>query len=280
MKVKYTLISAVISGALLAGAPAQAEDPISDLLEGWSGSAGLGAVITAGNSDTRNISGSASVTKTKGVWNHTAFGSTYSAENNDVETANRFDLGYKLDRQINEVMYGFGRLRYDSDDYGNIDGRFSGVAGVGRNFLDDGKQTLSGEIGLGAHSTEYLSLDPSASVQSVDAAGVQQFDPVTNLPIFDATADALTSLDDSGAIVYGGLKYSNILSDLVTFNSVFNFEAADSNTYTVWDNSLGIKVSDRISLSLGLLSRNNTDIVGPAGETTDTATRISFVYGI
>lgn len=270
MKTRFTLISTIVTAAMLAGGPVSAQ---TDLLEGWSGSASLGALFTSGNSDTSNINGSASVSKQMNEWRHTAFGSTYSAENNDVESANRFDLGYKLDRQFNDTMYGFGRLRYDSDDYGNIDGRFSGVVGVGKRLLDDGKQSLSGEIGIGAHKTEYLALN--GAVDPTDPDAVDE----NGLPIVNVDAPN-GSLEDDGAVLYGGLNYSNILSDALTFNSVFSFEAADSNTLTVWDNSLNVSVSDRVSLSLGLLTRNNSDITGLLGENTDTATRISVVYGI
>ncbi len=277
MKTKNVFLTTAISGAVIFGAPALAQD---GLLEGWSGSASLGAVITNGNSDSRNITGSASVVKQQDLWRHTAFGSTYKAENNDIETADRFDLGYKLDRQFTDIFYGFGRLRYDTDDFGNIEDRVSGIVGVGRTFIDDGKQGLRGEIGIGGHSTNYISLDPSANDPTLDATGAQIFDPVTNLPVFNATPDALDSLDDSGAVLYGGLNYTNILNEIVTFYSVFSFEIAESNTYTTWDNSLAVKLSDNISLSLGILNRNNTDIVGPLGSNNDTATRISFVYGI
>jgi len=274
MKTKLSVISTVVSGALLIGGPAMAQ---TDLLEGWSGSASLGALFTAGNSDTSNVSGSASVTKQIDEWRHTAFGSTYSAENNDIETANRFDLGYKIDRQFNDVMYGFGRLRFDSDDYGNIDNRYSGVIGVGRNLLDDGKQSLKGELGIGMTDTKFLSLTPvlNDDPNLVDAAGfaVPVGDPVPG-------QESLTSLDADSGLLYGGLNYSNILNEMLTFNSVFTFEAGDENTYTTWDNSLNVSVADNISLSLGLLNRSNSDIVGPRGEKTDTATRISIVYGI
>lgn len=271
MNVKHTLVSAVLTGALVAGTPALAQDGV---LDGWSGSAGFGAVITAGNSDTSNISGSASVSKQVDVWRHTAFGSTYKAETDGEKSADRFELGYKLDRQINDVMYGFGRLRYDSDPtFGNIDGRFSGVVGVGRKLLDDGKQTLDGEIGIGAHSTEYAGLEITEETST-------EIDPVTNLPVVTVPSVSGLTGDDSGAVLYGGLNYSNKLNDMVSFNSNFSFEAADSNTLTVWDNAFGIKLSDRISLSLGLLNRSNSDIVGSGGSKTDTATRLSFVYGI
>lgn len=224
-------------------------DMSDSLSDSWSGSAGFGAVATAGNSDTRNVAGTINVSKRSDIWRHNAFGSIFNAEANGTESANRFDLGYKLDREINEILYGFGRLRYDSDDYGNIDGRFSGIVGVGRTFIDTGKVSFNGEAGIGAHQTDY------------------------NTPVNGNDSD-------DGAVFYLGLNYSNMISENLTFNSVFNAELADSNTYTVWDNSLSFRVSDRISLNLGLLSRANSDIEGPEGSKTDTATRWSINYGI
>lgn len=215
----------------------------------WSGSAGFGAVITGGNSDTQNLAGSINVSRRDDIWRHNAFGSLYKAESNDVESANRFDLGYKLDRDINELMYGFGRLRFDSDDFGNIDGRLTGIAGVGRTFINTGRVVFNGEAGIGGHQTDYL-------------------EPVDG------------ELDADGAVFYLGLNYANQITETLTFNSVFNAELADSNTYTVWDNSLGFQVSDRVSLNLGLLSRANSDIVGSEGKKTDTTMRWSINYGI
>jgi putative salt-induced outer membrane protein len=224
-------------------------DMSDSLSSDWSGSAGFGAVVTGGNSDTQNLAGSINISRRDDIWRHNAFGSLYKAESNDVESANRFDLGYKLDREINEVMYGFGRLRYDSDDFGNIDGRFTGIVGVGRTFIDDGKVSFNGEAGIGAHQTDYITL-----VDGEDSA--------------------------DGAVFYLGLGYQNQLMENLTFNSIFNAEVADSNTYTVWDNSLNFQLSDRVSLNIGLLSRANSDIEGELGKKTDTTTRWSINYGI
>lgn len=244
MKIK--LICLAVAGSFSLTPVVQAEE---NLTSEWSGSAGLGAVITDGNSDTKNIAGSINVAKQADIWRHNAFGSIYSAESNDVETADRFELGYKLDRTINETTYGFGRLRYDSDDFGNIDGRFSGTVGVGRSFIKGDKINFSGEIGIGAHKTDYIT-------------------PV------DGEADA------DGATIYLGANYSNVLTENMTFNSNFSAELADSNNLTVWDNSLSFKMSDRLSLAVGLLTRSNSDITGDLGEKTDTTTRISVNYGI
>lgn len=224
-------------------------DMSDSLSSDWSGSAGFGAVITGGNSDTQNLAGSINVSKRDDIWRHNAFGSLYKAESNDIESANRFDLGYKLDRDINDIMYGFGRLRYDSDDYGNIDGRFTGVVGVGRTFINTGKVMFNGEAGIGAHQTDYL-----VPVNGED--------------------------DADGAVFYLGLNYANQISENLTFNSIFNAEVADSNTYTVWDNSLSFQLSDRVSLNVGLSNRSNSDITGELGKKTDTTTRWSINYGI
>lgn len=247
----------IACGLSLAVAPVSILHAQDDLTERWSGSAGFGAVITSGNSDTTNINGSINLSRQVNVWRHNAFGSIYNAEENDTETADRFELGYKLDRQINDSMYGFGRLRYDSDDFGNIDGRFSGVVGIGRTFFSDERMRFSGELGIGGHSTDYISLDGDS-------------DGVNDLP----------ELDDSGELYYLGLNFNSQLTETVSFNSAFNTEIADSNTYTTWDNSVQLKISEKLSLSLGLLTRSNSDVVGVLGEETDTETRISIVYGI
>jgi len=215
----------------------------------WSGTASLGAVITDGNSDTQNIAGSVNVSRQADIWRHNAFGSVYKAEANDEETADRFELGYKLDRQIDAQTYGFGRLRFDADEFGNIDSRYSGIVGVGRTFMDTGKMKFSAEIGIGMHQTEYL------------------------VPVDG-------ELEADGGTVYLGANYSNAISDAVTFNSIFSAELADSNNLTVWDNNLNFRVSDRISLSAGILTRSNSDIRGELGEKTDTTTRFSINYGI
>jgi len=283
MKIKNTLSGLVLTGALLAGGPALAQ---SDLLSGWSGSASINALFTDGNSDTRNIGGSINVTKQQGAWAHNAFGSVFNAENNDVRTADRFDLGYKLDRQITDRLYGFGRLRFDVDDFGNIDSRFSAFIGAGYEIFKDDKQSFSGELGIGGNTTDFISLTPQTiTAPALDPVGIPlPLDPLTGLQqttqVADPDVEPLESLSESSVALYGSLNYSNILSDILTFNSLFAFEADEDNTYIVWDNSLNVAVSERISVALGLLTRTNTDIVGPLGEETDTAFRVGIVYGI
>ena len=267
MKIKSTLISTTIAAAMLAGSPAMAQ---SDLLQGWSGSAGLGILFTTGNSETENFNASINISKEQGVWRHSAFGSAFRADNNDELTANRYDLGYKLDRNFSDTVYGFGRLRADTDDFGNIDSRVTGVVGVGKQFFDDGKQAFSAEIGIGATDTNFI----------IQGAGVAPADPdavdANGLPVVTAQGND----DDAGAVLYGSARYSNLINDNLTFNSIFSFEAADVNTLTVWDNSLNVSLSERISLIFGILTRNNSDIEGALGDNTDTATRVNIAVGL
>ena len=269
MNIKLTLASAVTGFTLCATGPAMAQ---FDLLDGWSGSAGLGVLFTSGNSENTNVNGSASVTKQVNLWSHTAFGSAFYAEANDVDTAERFELGYKLDRQFTDTLQGFGRFRYDTDEFGNIDNRYSLIGGVGKKFLDDGKQFFSGEVGIGYTLSEF---DIPLDADPLDVTTPQVCPDGLPVVVFDDD-----DLDDDGVVLYGSLTYSNKLSDILTFNSVFSIEIADVNTLTVWDNSLLVALSERISLSFGLLTRNNSDIEGALGDNTDTATRLNLVVGL
>ena len=265
MKTKLTLISTTIVTAMLAGNPVMAQ---SSFLEGWSGSAGLGLLFTTGNSEAENFNASINISKQQGVWRHSAFGSAFRAENNDLETANRYDLGYKLDRNFTETVYGFGRLRFDVDDFGNIDSRVTGVVGLGKNFFDDGKQAFSAEIGIGATDTNFINEDADGVPLDPDAVGPD------GLPLVEVLDD------DAGAVLYGSARYSNVLNERVTFNSILSFEVADVNTLTVWDNSLNVSLSERISVIFGILTRNNSDIEGALGDNTDTATRLNIAVGL
>lgn len=280
MKLKLTLASAITGFALCATGPAMAQ---FDLLDGWSGSANAGFLFTSGNSENTNFNGSASITKQINLWSHTAFGSAFYAESNDEDIAERFELGYKLDRQFTDTLYGFGRARYDTDEFGNIDNRYSLIAGVGNKFLDDDKQFFSAEVGIGYTRTEFdrpLDAEPFDDTPQIGPDGL----PITGpdgLPItvVPPTFDD-DDLEDDGVVLYGAANYSNKLSDILTFNSVFTIEIADVNTLTVWDNSLLVALSERISLSFGILTRNNSDIEGALGDNTDTATRFNIVVGL
>ena len=125
------------------------------------------------------------------MWRHSAFGSAFRAENNDLETANRYDLGYKLDRNFTDTVYGFGRLRFDVDDFGNIDSRFTGVVGVGKNFFDDGKQAFSAEIGIGGTDTNFINEDAAGEPLDPDAVGP---DGLPLVEVLDDDAGAVLSM--------------------------------------------------------------------------------------
>ena len=119
------------------------------LASGWSGSAGLSAIFTDGNTETRNIAGNLNVAKQSGLWRHSGFASLFNAESNDVDNGDRVEVGYKLDRNLNRLTYIFGRLRYDYDDFSNIDSRFSGAVGLGRILIRTPKIYFNAEVGIG-----------------------------------------------------------------------------------------------------------------------------------
>ncbi len=250
---KATTLAAVVA-ALFITQTAVAEEPLTRT---WSGSASLGGFVTSGNTENSSTTGAITLAKRSDNWTHNLTGSVYLAEENDVETAERTELAYRIDRYISNSTFVFGRVGYDTDDFANIDERTSLLLGVGRTFFDTEKRTFSASVGVGTQSTDLISLD-------ADGDGTDEID----------------SLSSDDTVYYLGLDYRNRLRENVSFNSVLSMELSDLNTLTIWDNSLSLAVSDRFSIAFGILTRDNSDIVGVRGENTDTSTTLRLIYGI
>jgi putative salt-induced outer membrane protein len=250
---KITLLTA-ITAALFIGHTASAEE---SLTRTWSGSASLGGFVTSGNTENSSTTGAITLAKRSDNWTHNLTGSVYTAEENDVETAERTELAYRIDRYISDSTFGFARVGYDTDDFANIDERTSILLGVGRTFFDTDKRTFSASLGVGTQSTDLISLD-------ADGDGANELDSLSN--------------DDT--VYYLGLNYRNRLRENVSFNSVLSVEFSDLNTLSIWDNSLNLSVSDRFTIAFGVLTRDNSDIVGVRGKNTDSSTTLRLIYGI
>lgn len=212
----------------------------------WTGQAGLGVVAASGNSDNRSISGTLGLGKQSGLWKHNIFADVYKAKSNGIESADRFMLGYKADRQINERLYGWGTLRYETDSFAGFDRRLTGGAGIGYKVLLGPVHTLDIEAGLGYQSTSFGNGTPKSS----------------------------------GAIALLAANYAAKMSDTVTFTQRFALEAGSDNKLLTSVTGLNMKVSDALSVSLGHTIRRNSDIVGARGKKSDSVTTINLVYAI
>ena len=212
----------------------------------WTGEAGLGVVAASGNTDNRSISGTVGLAKQSGPWKHNLFADVYKAKTDGVESADRFMLGYKADRNFTDRVYGWGSLRYETDSFANIDRRIVGGVGVGYKVLLGPVHTLDLEGGIGYQTTNFVDLSPKSS----------------------------------GAIAILAGNYAAKMSDTLTFTQRLALEAGSDNKLLTSITGLNVKMSDALSLSLGYTIRRNSDIVGALGKKSDNITTINLVYAI
>lgn len=237
---KKTSLSIALAATLAMAVTAAAADD-----QKWSGSASLGGIVTSGNTDNQSITGSLDISRRSGVNQHNLFGSIYQAEEDGVDSADRSEIGYSFDRYFDDPLFWFARLRYDTDTFSNIDSRSSVTVGMGSTFFENDTHSLSGRAGIGFGETQFVD----------------------------------ESEDVDGTVVFGGLQYQAKIGESLSFHSSLTTELS-VNTLTIWDSSLRYSVSDRFSVSLGYLMRDNGDVEGALGETVDTVTSINLIYGI
>lgn len=246
--------SSVVAFSPSASAQDQEESPtsnVSSALNGWSGSAIIGATTSSGNSDTSNINGSIRLTKSVNRWDHVVFGTIFKGSSaivvdvidpNTSETvidengnpqrtivrgdnSDRLALGYQPKYYLNKKTYAFGILDWEQDEPSNIDSAFRQVAGVGHRFYSDDSGFLSVEIGIGNKNTSLVSGD-----------------------------------DINGGIGYLGLNFLNNVTEKVTFNADMRSDFGSDNTFVELGLGVSFKLSEKLALKISHFTRSNSDL--------------------
>ncbi len=267
------LFTAVTSALLLSSVSANA-DSLSDLTDGWSGDASVGATNAAGNSKARSINGAIKLSKSVDKWQHIVFASVLKGESTIVverrgvdgeveidpttnapvrdiikgNNAERYTIGYQPRYQWKEKTYLFGILDWEKDKPANIKTATRQIVGVGHTFWQSGTGFFNGEVGFG---NKNLS------------------------PVFGDDLD--------GGIGYVGFNFYNQLTDTTTFNADMKSDFGSDNTFTEIGLGLTFKVSDKMSVKLSHFLRNNTDLANPTNPLdadTDTVTTFNLVFAL
>ncbi len=235
------------------------------ILDGWAGTATIGANRSTGNSESQNINGSIRLGKTVGRWEHLVFGSVFQGEStlivpttatdgtitNEIvsgDTSDRLAFGYQPKFYYTDKTYFFGILDWETDEPSNIDVGTRQVIGVGHRFFSTEKTSLSVEIGVGNRNIEVVNGD-----------------------------------DVDGAIGYLGANYLNQLTDNISFNADLRSDFGSDNTYTELTLGLGARVSNRITAKVSYFARSNSDLtsdINPLSTSTDSVTSFQLAFDI
>ncbi len=208
----------------------------------WAGNATLGYLATSGNTENSTLNTGFQVSYTAGQWLHLVEAAAITASENEVTTAEAYDLGWKSERKITEHDFIFGRLQWRKDTFGAYDTQFSQTIGYGRRLIDREAHKLNAELGIGARQSEL------------------QLGETQSETIFTA-----------------GAYYTWQFSETAQFRQDLSVETGGDNTYLESVTAVSAKLLGDLALVASYTIRNNSDV--PAlTEKTDTYTALSLEY--
>jgi putative salt-induced outer membrane protein len=208
----------------------------------WAGKATLGYLATSGNTENSTLNTGFEVGYASGKWAHLLTAAAISASENEITTAEAYDLGWKSERKITDQDFVFGRIQWRKDNFGGYDTQFSQTLGYGRRLINNDKHKLNVELGVGARQSEL------------------QFGGRQDETIFTA-----------------GGYYKWQFSETAEFRQDLKTESGSSNTYIESVTALSAKLVGDLALVASYTIKNNSD-VPPLTEKTDTYTALSLEY--
>jgi len=235
MNLRLTITVAALLAPISLLAQEEAESP-------WAGKATLGYLATSGNTENSTLNTAVEVAFATGQWNHIASAAAISAAENEVTTAEAYQLGWKSERNLTDKDFLFGLLEWRKDNFGAFDTQFSQTVGYGRRVVKTDKHRLNVEAGIGAR-------------QSETQAG----------------------LTESETIFRGGAYYKWLFSETAEFRQDLTAEAGSENTYFESVSAVSAKLLGNLALVASFTVKHNTD-VPVLTEETDTFTALSLEY--
>ena len=229
------MLTGLVSGLVAASAATAAD---------WSGKGTLGGVLARGNTDTETFNANLDVATTVDRWTH-KFGATIlHTVNDDVTSADRWEVRAETNYALTDRSYLFGTLRYEDDAFTDFSYQATLAGGYGYKFIMTDATKLEGQLGVGYRKAELQ----------------------------------LTGESQDNAILRGALNFEHKLTATTLVYDRFLVEAGEDNTYL--QNALGleVKINETFALGLDYQVRHNTDVL-PGTEETDQVLTANLVYG-
>lgn len=254
---KTTLIA--VSASILLAAPAFAHDePAADAPVGWTGEGSVSAGTTTGNTETTDLGIGINASRDFGVWTTGIEAVADYAELDGVESKNRWLLAGQLDRQINDRLYGFGRVSYEQDEFSGFDSRTFVGGGLGYQVIASERTSWTLEGGPG------FKIDEVAEILPTPENGLTMAIPAT-------TEESVSAIAKS--------DFGFAFNEAVSFSNITTVLYAQESTQVGNTAAITAALTDRFSARFSVDVRHDTN--PPMGfEDTDTATRFSLVYSI
>ena len=243
----------ILATALCLATSSPAFAQFNNITEGWSGDASLTGSRTTGNTDTLDFGAGLKLQKEDGPWTHKFKANADFGEVDDQSTRERFDLGYQIERDFNDRLYGFANGDYYKDEFGAFqDGWFLG-GGLGYKVI------LPDPVGW--------NLEGGAGFRSQTAQDDESVTPIVE------------GLTEEEFALRGVSDFDYKFNDNVSFYNDTEIIWSDSDTY-LW-NEAGITAQLWGNIAARTSYRVDYHSNPPAGSvSTDTISRVGIVYTI
>ena len=210
----------------------------------WSGKGALGGVLARGNTETETINANIDVQNELDRWTHKFGGSVLHTVNNDITSADRWELRAGSNYKLNDRSYLFGTLRYEDDAFTDFSYQATAAAGYGYHLIATDVTKLDVEAGAGYRQAELR----------------------------------LTGESQDEVIVRGALGYEHKLTGTTLVYDRFLVESGSSNTFMQNQLGMEVKIADTFALGVDYAVRNNSDVL-PGTDETDQVFTVNLVYG-
>ena len=208
----------------------------------WSGKATAGYLATSGNTENSTLNTGFELGYKIGSWTHLATAKAINSSENEITTAEAYELGWKSEWELSDKSFLFGKLDWRKDRFGGFDTQFSQVAGYGHRLIKTDKHALNAEVGAGARQSE-----------------------------------AQDGTEDDETIFSGGLYYTWTFSETASFSQDLKTEVGSDNTYSESISKVTARLLGNLALVASYTIKHNSDV--PAGtEKRDTYTALSLEY--
>ncbi len=210
----------------------------------WGGEAELGIVATSGNTETQTYNAKIKAENERDQWHHKLAFEALNSSNNQVTTAERYNLSGQSNYKLSDTRYLYGMLAYEDDRFSGYDYRVSESLGYGASVIKREGLQLDIEVGLGARQSKL-----------------------------DDTGDS----ENEGVVrLAGNLAWE--ISETSRFTEELTSEIGEEATITKSVTGLKSQINGSLAMKLSYTIKHTSKV--PAGiEKTDTETAVTLVYG-
>jgi putative salt-induced outer membrane protein len=206
--------------------------------EGWSGSYSLGAIVTAGNSDTQALNGGIKQYFVDEQWSHELEASMLRNENPEKVTAERYLANYKVAYRYRPRMEIFVDFRGIKNRFSGFDFQLYETVGYRLTLLDGTDNSFKVEAGYGFSQQRKEGEDKEhATVLRLDYEYVHRFE---NKNQFSSDLLALVSEDNTHFHSVTKVKARLLWNIAIEFSIKLNHNTIVPNNKTKTDTTSSI----------------------------------------